>query len=148
MAWSSSLVRNPVSQSGNAGSNPVQAIAVDIFNEVDTNVTALNGEVVRRALHGRCCGFITNQDEFSWMLRNYSDYRLKIHRLKIKIYGRSREDGLFSVNWEPGDHGKLVLYEHEAINLRRRLKKIWPCIACIHLYNPTHKYLRSFPQLC
>lgn len=40
MAWSSNPVRMLLSQGGDAGSNPVQAIAVDIFNEVDTNVIA------------------------------------------------------------------------------------------------------------
>lgn len=38
--------------------------AADIFDEVEADVVALNGEVVRRAIHGRCCNFVANQADY------------------------------------------------------------------------------------
>jgi len=97
-------------------------------------------------LHGCCCGFIKNPGNFRLMLREYTDYRLKIHRLTIKIFGRE-DVQIYSVNAKP-EYGQMVHYESEASSLRKQLRKIWPCVACIHLYNPTNKYPRSLPQLC
>ncbi len=43
--------------------------AIDIFAEVEANTVARNGEVVSRALHGKCCGFIENQSLFDELYR-------------------------------------------------------------------------------
>lgn len=113
--------------------------AVDILNEIEAEVSALNGEIVRRAFHGSCCQFFNNQEEFKWLLHPYMDHRLSIHYLKVQE----------NRSWKrlaPNHYSLLAHHMKDAIELRSKLKKIWPCAACIWLYNPTHRITR-FPQL-
>jgi len=119
--------------------------AIDIFSEVEANTAALNGEIVRRALHGRCCGFIENQSLFAELLSDYSMYRGEIHRLNKRLNG-----GYFDRPrvWKPGDYDRLHTHQWMAADLRKRMQNCWPCAACIWLYNPTKKTRRRFPQLC
>lgn len=117
-------------------------IAVDIFDEVEADVTALNGEIVRRALLGHCCHFVDNQAIFADLLNYYSGLRLRIHRIIGAINGRwnwrqYRSDRLYDEL-----HGDQIM----AAETRRKLSNYWPCAACICLYNPTNR-TRRFPSL-
>ena len=116
--------------------------AVDIFNDVEADVTALNGEIVRRAFHGTCCKFFVNQAEFRSLLVRYTGHKMEVHRAKI-AEERWWRDGraLGSRHYE-----MLSRHKFDAEGIRNQLKKIWPCAACIWLYNPTHR-LRRFPEL-
>lgn len=118
--------------------------AVDIFDEVEADVTGLNGEVVRRALHGTCCDFFANREEFRWLLARYAACKQELHRVKIseKIWLRRNHS---AENCDLRFY-RLGEYLTLAENLRDQLRIIWPCAACIWIYNPTHR-LRRFPQL-
>lgn len=122
--------------------------AVDILDEVETGVSALNGEIVRRAFHGHCCKFFNQQEEFKKILKQYIDHRAVIHRLKIqedKVWNYYRRDRSYK-DLAPNHYSMLRDRMIWANELRSKLKKIWPCAACIWLYNPTHR-TRRFPQL-
>ncbi len=112
--------------------------AIDIFDEVKADVTALNGEIVRRALHGRCCDFVNHQDEFKSLLSYYTALRRRVHHLQIlqnKPYlagPRRHLDLKFS-------DSALWAEMAMARDARRRLKNIWPCTACICIFNPTNR---------
>lgn len=118
--------------------------AVDILGEVEAGVVALNGEIVRRAFHGTCCNFFANQDEFRSLLAQYIWHRMKVRRLEIseKIWWQSG----CSLVLEPRHYETLFKNKCEAENSRTQLSRIWPCAACIWVFNPTGRTKR-FPQL-
>lgn len=119
-------------------------IAVDIFDEVEADVTALNGEIVRRALLGHCCHFVDNQAIFADLLNYYIGLRLRIYRLTGAINGRWRWRHYHTASDRLYDelHGDQIM----AAETRRKLSNYWPCAACICLYNPTNR-TRRFPSL-
>ncbi len=120
--------------------------AVDIFDEVEADVTALNGEIVRRAFHGHCCQFVHNKKEFAWLLRRYCDYRMQLHRCHVQEEMCWKGRNSYTERLPDEHYAIKRTLKFEAARLRDQLKKIWPCAACIWLYNPTYR-LRRFPQL-
>ena len=117
--------------------------AVDILDDVEVGVTALNGEIVRRAFHGTCCKFLVNQDEFRSLLARYIELRMTIHRAGLWWRRGNYE---YELDLPPRYWTRLSERKFEAEGIRSQLKKLWPCAACIWLYNPTHR-LRRFPEL-
>ena len=125
-----------------------------LFDEVKTSVTALNGEIVRRAFQGHCCEFVNNQTEFARLLKAYIDHRMMIHRLRAEenrawelvahTYDTPRLHHLRD-HLRPNHHSILHHHAQDAIWVRMKLKEIWPCVACVHLYNPTKR--QKNPQL-
>lgn len=111
--------------------------AVDIFEEVEADVGALNGEVIRRAFHGHCCEFFNRQEEFAVLLKRYVDLRILLHRLRIHEC-RSGVQNVTDIAWAD--------YTKTEKSRRQQLNKIWPCAACVWLYNPTNK-IKRFPRL-
>jgi len=115
----------------------------DILTEVEADVSALNGEIVRRAFLGHCCDFVDNQEEFARILHHYVNHRLAIHRLRVM------ENRWFDNHIDrlaTNHYAKLRDHTEWAIILRKQLKTLWPCAACVWLYNPTHR-IRKFPSL-
>ncbi len=117
--------------------------AIDILDEVEAGATALNGEIVRRAFHGTCCDFFANQEEFRTLLTEYIRVRMIIHHATtLERTWRSP----VKLDLGPRHYETLRKSQFESEDIRAQLKMIWPCAACIWLYNPTHR-LRRFPQL-
>ncbi|KKL44845.1 hypothetical protein LCGC14_2361610 [marine sediment metagenome] len=112
-------------------------VAVDILDEVEAGATALNGEIVRRALHRTCCNFVNNQKDFVELLNYYIALRLSTHYIKRRL----KSGGYAERDYDRLDANRLM-----AKDARRRLKNLWPCAACIWFYNPT-KRIRRFPAL-
>lgn len=124
------------------------ATAEDIFEEINVEAALLNGEVVRRAMNGHCCDFVNHQAEFASLLPYYIALRMDIHRVRSRLVG-SREDAPWQY-WERGFiYAQEKLHDDKimAKDARRRLKNIWPCAACIWLYNPTNR-IRRFLTIC
>ena len=115
------------------------AVADAIFDEVEANVAALNGEVVRRALAGHCCNYPQNMEEFQRLLTRYVVERLDAHYWKVRW-----DHDWACLNYHD-IHAKYVAHTYRANCIRIELRKFWPCSACIHLFNPTGRIRR--PQL-
>lgn len=124
--------------------------AAEIFDEVEAEVSALNGEVVLRAINGHCCNYPTSsRSEFEELLYYYIGLRKQEHHIKIRLYGRGYFDprnGWLSATQEQRLYKELRATRYLAQDARRRLKNLWPCAACIWLYNPTNR-TRRFPSL-
>lgn len=117
------------------------AVAEDIFEEIETEVILLNGEVVRRAFEqeegadwSECCGYVKHRKWFADLLHYYISLRMNVHRLRCRIKG----------GWtEPSEQGHSYAVQRMrddatmAADARRRLKNNWPCATCMQLYNPT-----------
>ena len=114
--------------------------AVDIFHKVESGVVALNGEVVRRALARHCCNYPSNANIFAALLTEYIDERMQAHYWKVRW-----NHGWERMNYHDA-HGRYAGHAHRAEYIRADLRQIWPCNACIHIFNPTHRS-RRFPQL-
>lgn len=115
------------------------AIADAIFTEVESDAVRRNGEVVRRALRGHCCDYVENKAEFASLLCRYAHEKLMAHHWKIRW---DRE--WLRMNFHD-TYGYYTSHTAAAKRLREQLKTIWPCSACIHLFNPTGR--TRFPQL-
>lgn len=130
------------------------AIAEDIFEEIDSEVILLNGEVVRRAManveeyDNTCCGYFNNTRQFRELIEQY-ETALRIARLANDrmLSPLTIDESLNSDRPIWRIRQTRFVYSGECDRhrdeLRAKLHKIWPCNTCMIRDNPTERKRRD-----
>lgn len=147
------LALQPNESNSEISSTGMIAIAEDIFEEIETEVVLLNGEVVRRAMSNverfiaeervdTCCDFLLNQEQFQILLDTYKLAK----RVAISAWNRFRDPLAEEERGHDRDPCWRIRQNRFAYatecdlhrdELRARLRTIWPCLKCFDLHNPT-----------